>query len=144
MRLLQRTTRAVSLTDPGARFLERARRILADLEEAERLAESDQARPSGRLGIAAPVMFGRLHVAPLVGDYLARYPEVVAELQLNDRWVGPRRGGARRGGAHRAAGGFEPGGAPGRRDAAGGRGLGRLSRRGTGCRRRRRTSPGTG
>ena len=87
VRLLQRTTRAVSLTDPGARFLERARRILADLEEAERLAESEQAAPTGRLVVTAPRMFGRLHVAPLVCDFMQPHPQVVCELQLNDRIV---------------------------------------------------------
>jgi DNA-binding transcriptional LysR family regulator len=87
VRLLQRTTRAVSLTDPGARFLERARRILAELEEAERLAESEQAAPAGRLVVSAPWMFGRRHVAPLVCDFMQQYPQVVCELQLNDRIV---------------------------------------------------------
>ena len=87
VRLLQRTTRAVSLTDPGARFLERARRILADLEEAERQAESEQAVPTGRLVVTAPQMFGRLHVAPLVCDFMQSHPQVVCDLQLNDRIV---------------------------------------------------------
>jgi len=87
VRLLQRTTRAVSLTDPGARFLESARRILADLEEAERLTESEQAVPTGRLVVTAPQMFGRLHVAPLICDFMQSHPQVVGELQLNDRIV---------------------------------------------------------
>ncbi len=87
VRLLDRTTRAVRLTDPGARFLERARRILADLDEAERLAEDERAAPTGRLALAAPVVFGRLYVAPLVGAYMARYPGVTVELDLNDRNV---------------------------------------------------------
>ncbi len=85
LRLLQRTTRAVHLTDAGARFLERARRLLADLDEAERLAETEKVTPSGRLTLTAPHLFGRLHVAPLISAYLARYPGVVAELTLNDR-----------------------------------------------------------
>ena len=87
VRLLQRNTRAVHLTGPGARFLERARHILADLDEAERLAESEQATPSGRLRVAAPVMFGRLHVAPLVCGYMRRHPAVVVDLDLADRVV---------------------------------------------------------
>src|ERR1700684_2964884 len=69
LRLLQRTTRSVSLTDAGARYLERARRILADLEEADIAAESERARPSGRLAISAPVGFGRLHVRPVMTTY---------------------------------------------------------------------------
>jgi DNA-binding transcriptional LysR family regulator len=87
VRLLQRTTRAVRLTEPGARFLERARRILADLDEAERLAESARAAPAGRLVVAAPMMFGRLHVAPLVAAYMRRHPAVTVELGLSDRNV---------------------------------------------------------
>ncbi len=87
VRLLQRTTRAVHLTDPCARFLERARRILADIEEAERLAESERAVPSGRLTVTAPVVFGRLHLASDLSDYMNRYPGVVAELLLGDRIV---------------------------------------------------------
>jgi DNA-binding transcriptional LysR family regulator len=85
VRLLNRTTRAVSLTDAGQRFLERARRILADLEEAEQMAESERGEPSGRLAVSAPLIFGRLHVAPLIGAFMARYPKVTAELLLSDR-----------------------------------------------------------
>jgi DNA-binding transcriptional LysR family regulator len=85
VRLLQRTTRQVALTDAGRRYLERIRRILADLEEAERAAESERTRPSGRLVVSAPVGFGRLHVSPLMSTYLKRYPEVSAELRLEDR-----------------------------------------------------------
>jgi len=86
-RLLQRTTRSVTLTDAGARYLERARRILADVEEAEIAAESERARPSGRLVISAPVGFGRLHVSPVLTAYLKRYREVSAELRLEDRMI---------------------------------------------------------
>src|ERR1700743_2362161 len=86
-RLLQRTTRQVALTDAGARYLERARRILADVEEAERAAEGERTRPSGRLVVSAPVGFGRLHVSPVMSAYLKRYPDVSAELRLEDRIV---------------------------------------------------------
>src|SRR5215813_12661132 len=86
-RLLQRTTRQVALTDAGARYLERARRILADVEEAERAAESERTRPSGRLVVSAPVGFGRLHVSPVMTAYLKRYPDVSGELRLEDRMV---------------------------------------------------------
>src|SRR5271167_3903745 len=86
-RLLQRTTRSVTLTDAGARYLERARRILADVEEAEIAAEGERARPSGRLVISAPVGFGRLHVSPVLTTYLKRYREVSAELRLQDRMI---------------------------------------------------------
>jgi DNA-binding transcriptional LysR family regulator len=86
-RLLQRTTRQVTLTDVGARYLERARRILADVEEAEGAAEGESTRPSGRLVVSAPVGFGRLHVSPVMSVYLARYPEVSGELRLSDRMI---------------------------------------------------------
>ena len=86
-RLLQRTTRRVALTDVGARYLERARRILADVEEAEGAAEGERTQPSGRLVVSAPVGFGRLHVSPVMSAYLKRYPEVAGELRLEDRVI---------------------------------------------------------
>jgi DNA-binding transcriptional LysR family regulator len=86
-RLLQRTTRSVTLTDVGTRYLERIRRILADVEEAESSAEGERTRPTGRLVVSAPIGFGRLHVSPVMSKYLARYPEVSAELRLSDRMI---------------------------------------------------------
>lgn len=86
-RLLQRTTRSVTLTDVGTRYLERARRILADIEEAEASTRAERTQPSGRLVISAPLVFGRLHVRPLVTAYLERYPDVSAELRLSDRMI---------------------------------------------------------
>jgi len=86
-RLLQRTTRKVALTDVGARYLERARRILADVEEAENSTEGERTRPGGRLVVSAPNGFGRLHVSPVMSAYLKRYPEVSADLRLSDRVV---------------------------------------------------------
>ncbi len=86
-RLLQRTTRSVTLTDVGSRYLERARRILADVEEAESSAEGERTRPRGRLVVSAPVGFGRLHVSPVMSAYLKRYPEVSADLRLSDGLV---------------------------------------------------------
>src|SRR3954447_8009283 len=86
-RLLQRTTRKVALTDVGTRYLERVRRILADVEEAEAAAEGEQTRPGGRLVVSAPVGFGRLHVSPVMSAYLKRYPEVSGELRLSDRMI---------------------------------------------------------
>ena len=86
-RLLQRTTRQVALTDVGARDLERVRRILADVEEAEASAQAERTRPSGRLVVSAPIGFGHLHVSPVMSAYLTRYPEVSAELRLSDRII---------------------------------------------------------
>ena len=86
-RLLQRTTRSVTLTDVGSRYLERVRRILADVEEAEGAVEGERTRPSGRLVVSAPIGFGRLHVSPVMSAYLMRYPEVLGELRLSDRMI---------------------------------------------------------
>ena len=86
-RLLQRTTRSVALTDAGARYLERARRILADVEEAEGAAEGEHSLPRGRLVVSAPVGFGRLHVAAVMSEYLKRHPEVSADLRLSDLMI---------------------------------------------------------
>lgn len=86
-RLLQRTTRAVALTDAGVRFLERARRILADVGEAEAAAQRERSAPTGRIALAAPNLFGRIHVAPALCAYLTRYPEVTGALTLADRMV---------------------------------------------------------
>jgi DNA-binding transcriptional LysR family regulator len=84
-RLLQRTTRSVTLTDAGARYLERARRILGDVAEAEETAHSERSAPTGRFVVAAPSVFGRIHVAPLLSDFLVKYPAVRGELTLGDR-----------------------------------------------------------
>ena len=84
-RLLQRTTRSVALTDAGARYLDRARRILADVTEAEETAQAERTVPTGRFAVAAPNVFGRLHVAPLMSAYLALHPAVQGELTLSDR-----------------------------------------------------------
>src|SRR3954471_16361040 len=86
-RLLQRTTRSVTLTDVGARYLERARRILGDIEEAEISAQAERTQPRGRLVVSAPIGFGRLHVSPVMSAYLKRYPGVSGELRLSDRMI---------------------------------------------------------
>ena len=84
-RLLQRTTRSVSLTDGGQRYLDRARRILGEVTEAEGLARAGRTNPSGRLVVTAPGSFGQMHVAPLMTRYLAIYPAVTGNLMLGDR-----------------------------------------------------------
>lgn len=83
--LFQRSTRHVRLTEAGRRFQMDARRILADLEEAEASAAGEHGAPSGDLAITASVMFGSLYVAPLVQDFLALHPQVTARLLLFDR-----------------------------------------------------------
>jgi len=86
-RLLNRTTRRIALTDEGREYFERCRRVLAEVEEAENALSARQAQPAGKLAITAPVMFGRLHVGPVLADFLAAYPAVNAELMLFDRVV---------------------------------------------------------
>ena len=86
VRLLQRTTRTLRLTDAGAQVLDRTRRILAEVEEAEVSAQDEHADPRGRLVVNAPLLFGRMHVAPVVSRFLAAYPRASAELQVSDRF----------------------------------------------------------
>ena len=86
-RLLNRTTRRLSLTEAGAAFYRRAQRITADVVEAEEEATALHARPRGLLRVNAPMSFGVLHVAPAMAGYLERYPEVSVDLTLNDRVV---------------------------------------------------------
>ena len=86
-RLLNRTTRSLSLTEAGSQFLDSARRILADLEEAEKTAAGDAAAPSGHLTLTAPLTFGRMHVTPALLEFLRAQPKVTASLTLLDRIV---------------------------------------------------------
>ncbi len=85
--LLSRTTRSVRPTEAGERFLEHARRILVELEEAEAAAVAERTSPRGRLVVSAPLLFGRLHVAPLLSRLLALHPDMTAGLVLSDRYV---------------------------------------------------------
>jgi DNA-binding transcriptional LysR family regulator len=87
VKLLQRTTRRLALTDEGAAFLEDCQRILAELEEAESAVSERSARASGHLLVSAPAGFGRQHVAPLLPSFLAEHRDVTVNLNLNDRVV---------------------------------------------------------
>ncbi|HEY4182698.1 MAG TPA: LysR family transcriptional regulator [Kofleriaceae bacterium] len=84
-RLLIRTTRKLTLTDAGASYLVAARRILEQVEDAEREAAGEFTAPKGELVITAPVMFGRLHVLPVVAEFLALFPDINVRLLLADR-----------------------------------------------------------
>ena len=84
-RLLNRTTRQLSLTEAGAAYVASSRRILEEVGEAERAATGEYAAPRGYLVVTAPVVFGRLHVAPVLADFLAHYPQIDARLFLTDR-----------------------------------------------------------
>jgi len=86
-RLLNRTTRRLSLTEIGAGFYERSTRILEAVAEARSAAGALQTAPRGRLRINAPVSFGLLHLAPAVTEFLNVYPDVSIEMLVNDRVV---------------------------------------------------------
>lgn len=85
--LLLRTTRAVTLTDAGARYLERCRHLLAGFEELEAAAASERVEPQGLVSITVPVVFGRLHVLPVVAEFLKDYPSVQMRVLMHDRNV---------------------------------------------------------
>jgi DNA-binding transcriptional LysR family regulator len=85
--LLNRTTRSVRLTGRGEIFLESCRQILEDIEGAERRARGQDAEPRGSLKVAAPILFGRLHVLPIVTRVLMKYPSLAIQLTLSDRNV---------------------------------------------------------
>ena len=87
VKLLQRTTRKLVLTNEGAAFLEDCQRILAELEEAEAAVAERSAKASGHLLVSAPAGFGRQHVAPLLPSFLAEHREVTINLNLTDRLV---------------------------------------------------------
>src|SRR4051812_35527257 len=87
VKLLQRTTRKIALTNEGAAFLEDCQRILTELENAEASVSERSAKASGHLMISAPAGFGRQHVAPLMPSFLAEHRDVTLTLNLNDRVV---------------------------------------------------------
>lgn len=85
--LFVRTTRSVRLTENGERFVEDARRILLDLEEAQDAAVGTHAAPRGELRITAPVLFGRMYVTPILGDFLDLHSQLSARTLFVDRVV---------------------------------------------------------
>ncbi|OYO30519.1 LysR family transcriptional regulator [Janthinobacterium sp. PC23-8] len=84
-RLLHRTTRHLALTEAGSAYVASCRRILDEIGEAERTATGEYATPKGELTVTAPMMFGRLHIVPVVAEFLAWYPEIEINLVLTDR-----------------------------------------------------------
>jgi DNA-binding transcriptional LysR family regulator len=85
--LLNRTTRRIHLTEEGAQYLEQCRVILSAVEEAETRLTSRQAEPQGKLTLTASVLFGRRYVAPIVSEFIRRYPNVSADMLFVDRIV---------------------------------------------------------
>ena len=86
-RLLHRSTRQLSLTEAGQSYVSACRRILEDVGEAERAASGEYAAPRGELAITAPIAFGRLHVLPVVNDFLKTYMEIDVRMVLTDHVV---------------------------------------------------------
>ncbi len=86
-RLLNRSNRRLTLTDSGRSYVAACKRILEDVAEAERTAAGEYSTPTGDLALAAPVVFGRLHVLPVVTAFLKAYPDIDIRLVLSDRVV---------------------------------------------------------
>lgn len=87
VRLFNRTTRRVTLTEPGNRFLEDAKRLLADLEVAEQNLRGEARQPAGELAITASIVFGREVLPPIVADFVESHPMVTVSMLLLDRVV---------------------------------------------------------
>jgi DNA-binding transcriptional LysR family regulator len=87
VRLINRTTRRLNLTDEGREHVERCRAVLAAVRDAEAALTARQVEPQGRLRVTASVLFGRRYVAPIVNDFASRHPGVSVELLLLDRVV---------------------------------------------------------
>lgn len=86
-RLLNRTTRHLSLTEIGSSFADHCTRMLEEADQAERLVASLNTEPRGVLRVSASVAFGTLHVAPALAEFLPLYPELAIDLTITDRWV---------------------------------------------------------
>ncbi|WGL59793.1 LysR family transcriptional regulator [Pigmentibacter sp. JX0631] len=84
VKLLIRSTRSLELTDYGRSYVGHCRRILDDIEEAERMVIGEYSAPRGLLTITAPVVFGKLHVIPIIAEFLNNFPEVNIQLLLTD------------------------------------------------------------
>lgn len=87
VRLLNRTTRRLSLTESGGVFYERCVQLLADLDEAEQSASASAVTPRGTLRLSAPVTFGERHLAPAIGAFVERFPDMRFDVELSDRAV---------------------------------------------------------
>lgn len=87
VRLLNRTTRRISLTEAGASYVERAAGLLADIEELERDTGDHRSAPRGTLRVNAPLTFGHRHIVPAIPEFLATYPDVAVDLTLTDVFI---------------------------------------------------------
>ena len=89
VRLLNRTTRKLRLTEVGQAYYDRCRQIMLDFAEAEQAVMQLQQEPSGLLRITAPIEFGQLYLAEVLGDFMRLYPQITAEVELSSRTVDP-------------------------------------------------------
>jgi DNA-binding transcriptional LysR family regulator len=87
VRLLNRSTRGLSLTEIGAAFYEHCTRVVDEATQAAELVSQLHSQPQGVLKVSAPVAFGRLQVAPALVEYLARYPKLSLDMNITDRIV---------------------------------------------------------
>jgi len=87
VRLINRTTRSLHLTDDGATYYEACARVLADIEEADATVSAGRVEPRGTLRVALPASFGLQHIAPLIPRFAERYPQIQLALSLSDRTV---------------------------------------------------------
>jgi DNA-binding transcriptional LysR family regulator len=85
--LLVRSTRKLSLTEAGLAYVAACKRILEQVDEAESQASGEYIVPRGTLAMTAPIVFGRLHVVPVVNEFLARFPQINVHLTLSDRTI---------------------------------------------------------
>jgi DNA-binding transcriptional LysR family regulator len=92
-RLLNRTTRRLSLTESGEAFFERSVQLLSDLDEAEALVSTGNAEPKGTLKLSCSIAFGIRHLAPAIAVYQARYPQTRFDISLSDHFVDLVEGG---------------------------------------------------
>ena len=87
-RLFNRSTRRLTLTDAGETYIAACKRILEDVRETEHAVSGEFSTPRGELVISAPIVFGRIHVLPVIATFFQAYPEVTVRLSLSDRMVG--------------------------------------------------------
>ena len=85
--LLTRSSRRISLTDAGRSYVAACKRILEDVGEAERIAAGEYTAPKGELSVTAPIVFGRLHLVPVLADFLQAYPDIDVRLTLSNRQI---------------------------------------------------------
>src|SRR5262245_58124627 len=86
-RLVTRSSRRLTLTDAGRSYVAACKQILEEIDEAERAASGEYSAPRGDLAVTAPIVFGRLHVLPVVMEFLQAYPDIDIRLTLADRVI---------------------------------------------------------